>query len=131
MDLSGLFAQLQGLAGVAALIAVIINALKVFGVVQDETAPTWSTGLNLVALAAVYVAHVFNLNIAGGDSVAGTLAQFGVLVLTLLSQLGVSKLAHFLLRGVPFFGFSQTQANIKAARLRQVYPGDPVAYPTK
>ena len=106
MDLTSLLAQLATLAGVAAFITVVINWLKVFGVVKDGDAPTWSLGLNIVALAALFLANVFKLNVGALDSVAATIAQLAALVLALLVQLGVGKVTQAVVRGMPVIGKS-------------------------
>ena len=105
---SQLLAQLATLSGVAALIAVVINFGKLFGVVKDGDAPMWSAGLNLAALVLLFFAvHIFKIpNITGLDALATIIAQFGALVLQFLGQIGISRLTHFLLKGVPAVGAS-------------------------
>src|SRR5512135_2526371 len=107
MDLNGLVQQLASLGGVAALITVVVNALKTSGVVKDGDAPTWTTGFNVLALGVLFVGHVDGFtNFDKIDAVAATLAQLGAFLLALLLQIGTSKITHFLLRGVPVIGHS-------------------------
>ena len=108
MDLSNLVSQFLALAGVGAFFALVINALKVAGVVKDGDAPTWATGLNLVGLVALFLLRVFvpSADIGKLDGVAATVAQIGVLVLGLITQMLGSKLAHFSVKGAPVIGKS-------------------------
>jgi hypothetical protein len=110
MDIMGLILQLLSLAGFGALVAVIVNILKFFNVVQDGTAPTWSTALNIVGLIALFVLKVFlpQQDIGQLDGIAASIAQLLVVVLGLLAQFGFAKLAHFTLKGVPVFGQSNS-----------------------
>ncbi len=109
--LQELFAQLAALGGVAALIAFIVNALKRFNVVKDGQAKTVAAGLNLVALAGLLVAGVVapNLDLFTIDSMAGKIAAIGVMVLSLVVQIGISGKAHDTVTGVPVIGFSYSE----------------------
>lgn len=111
MDINTLFAELATLGGVAALIAVAVNALKQFGVVKDGDAPAWVTGLNLIALVALFVAHIVGFDVKGLDGVASTIAQLGALILSLVGQVLVSKAANFAVRGTPVVGYSHSLAD--------------------
>jgi len=83
---------------------------------RDGAAPTWSTGLNLVGLVLLFVLKVFvpSADVAQLDGAAATLAQLGVLILGLITQLGFAKLAHATVRGVPLIG--------KTHSVKQGYP---------
>ena len=48
---------LAGLAGLGGLISVLVNFLKVVGVVKDGTSEQWVQGFNLVAFIAVAVIY--------------------------------------------------------------------------
>src|SRR4030067_3522176 len=98
--LQQLVAQLATLGGVASLITVIVNALKVFGVVGEDAAPTWSAGFNLIALVVLFGAQIVHFDVSQLDPFAGNFAQLIALVLSLIAQLGLSKVAHWSLRGV-------------------------------
>ena len=54
-----LLLQYAGLAGVAALIAFLINILKTFGVVKDDHGEELVGGLNLVGLAGLLALKIF------------------------------------------------------------------------
>lgn len=88
--------QIGYLVGLAALIAMLINVGKVFGIVKDGTAGSWSAGLNLVALVVLVALKLFrpDLELEKVDVELGALAQVLGLVLTLLSQIKVSDKAH-------------------------------------
>lgn len=106
MDLNSLLAQLAALGGVAAFITFLVNALKQFGVVKDGDALNWVTGLNLVALVGLFVAHIVGFNVTGLDTILATLAQIGTMLLALLLQVGVSRVAHTLVKGTWVIGKS-------------------------
>jgi len=107
-DLSSLLAQFLALAGVGALVALIINVLKVVGVVKDGDAPTWATGANLVGLVILFLLRVFvpQADIGKLDGLAATIAQIGVLVLGLVTQLLASRATHYAVRGAALVGTS-------------------------
>jgi hypothetical protein len=108
MDFTNLGAQWAGLAGFAALIALLINVGKVAGVVKDGQAATWSAGLNLVGLVGLLALQVFKpeVDIAGVDSQVMGLVQVGVVMFTYVLQLLESKLTHIALKGIPVAGKS-------------------------
>ena len=112
MDITTLLAQFMALAGVGAFFAFVVNALKQFGVVKDGDAPTWSTALNLAGMVALLAVKVFvpNVDIDKLDGIAASLAQLGVLILGLITQLGFAKLTHFIVKGVPVIGKSYSQS---------------------
>jgi hypothetical protein len=60
MDLGSLLATFYSLAGVSAVIALLVNTLKVLGVVKDGSAPIWSAGFNLLALVLLFALGVIN-----------------------------------------------------------------------
>lgn len=108
MDLEGLMLQFVGLVGVGALITFLINIGKVAGIVKDGTVPTWATGINLFGLVVLFLLKVFvpNADIGKLDGAAGTIAQIGVLILGLITQVLGGRLAHFSFRGTWLIGKS-------------------------
>lgn len=110
MNISDLLVQFLALGGVAALIAVLVNLGKSFGLVSDGTADIWSTGLNLVGLLVLFVLKIVapNISLPNVDKTAATIAQLLTLVLQLFFQFGVSKVAYASIRGVPVIGKSFT-----------------------
>jgi len=108
IDLPSLLTQFMALAGVGALVALVVNILKTAGVVKDGDAPTWATGLNLAGLVLLFFLKVFApaADIGQLDGLAATIAQIGVLVLGLITQLLGSKLGHIAVRGTWVIGKS-------------------------
>ena len=108
MDFQSMIQQFGALAGVAALITIIVNVLKQFGVVKDGTAQNWVAGLNLAGLAALISLRVFmpDVDIAALDSQAAQIAVLLAVVAAYISEMGLSKLTHKLLSGVPAIGKS-------------------------
>ena len=108
MEFGELLNQWAALVGVAALIAVLINVMKLVGVVKDGQAPTWSAGLNLAGLIALLVLKVVKPEFDPGevDQQAGTLAEIGVLITGFVLQLLASKATHAAVKGVPVIGTS-------------------------
>lgn len=96
------------LTGFAALVAFVVNALKVFGVVKDDDAQTWSAGFNLLGILALYIFRLFQPDYPLGaiDTGLMQLATIGTYIMAFVVQLGVSKVVHIFSRGVPLIGKS-------------------------
>lgn len=98
------------LVGIAALVAVLINILKTFGVVADGTAGRWSAALNLIAFSALVFFAVFQPQIALEvlDGYAGQIATILLFVLGYLIQIFVSPATHEKLKAmdIPVLGAS-------------------------
>jgi hypothetical protein len=110
VDFAGLLAQFGALAGVSGLIAAFVNICKSIGWVKDGKAPTWSAGLSLLALATLFALGVFrpDVDIKGLDQQAANLANFSLVLFGYISQLGLAKLSHNALKGLPVVGKSHT-----------------------
>ena len=110
MDIVTLTGQFAALAGVGAVIALVVNVLKTVGVVRDGQAQDFSLVLNLAGVAALVALRVFtpDLDVAGLDATAGKIAEAGVIVFGLVVQLYGSRLAHGAIRGVPVIGKSHS-----------------------
>lgn len=108
MEFNNLFVMWGSLAGMAALIALVINVLKLIGVVKDGTAQTWSAGLNLAGMVLLFVANILqpDLDIAGIDEHVMNFVNVAVIVLGYVMQLVTSKVAHFAVTGLPVIGKS-------------------------
>jgi hypothetical protein len=106
-----LLAQWAALGGFGALIAFIVNILKTFGLVKDNQAVTWSTGLNLLGLAGLLAVGVYapQLDVAGIDSKVAQFVQVGLVVFAYIVQLLGAKLGHTVVRGVPLIGKSYSK----------------------
>ncbi len=99
--------------GVAAVVAVVINALKMFNVIKSDAAPTWSLAMNLVGTAAMLV---FGMNLSSEqttevNSNLTLVATAASAVLQLVGQLLVTWLTHKGLSAanVPVLGTSNTK----------------------
>jgi hypothetical protein len=75
--------QFAQLAGIGAAIAAIVNVLKTFGVVGDQTAGRWFAALNLAGIALLVYLKLFRPDIAVEyiDAQAAALAQILLLLL--------------------------------------------------
>jgi len=115
--LNELLALFVSLAGFAAFIAFIVNILKRFGVVKDDTASMWVKVINLVGLVIVGVLYLFLPGtIQVVDQVLGLLAQLGGVLLPLLALAAgwplanaISGKVHDNVRGVPLLGYSNSK----------------------
>ena len=95
---------LAGLAGLGGLISVLVNFLKVVGVVKDGTSEQWVQGFNLVAFIAVAVIYFaeFQVDWAQLDGWLTVMATFIGFIVQLLS----SKVTYSVTKGAPVIGFS-------------------------
>jgi hypothetical protein len=95
-----------GLVGVAGVITVLVNLLKLIGWVADGTSDTWIAVLNLVAFVTLAAIKVFNPQITTAilDEQAARLATLGVFALGYLTQIIGSKQIYKLIRGLPIIG---------------------------
>ena len=111
MTLDQLLPQFLALAGVASIIAAIVNSLKQLGFVKDGDAPTASLLLNLAGFILLVAFSVFkpDLDIAGLDAAAATIAQVLTLIVGFVVEFGLTKGAHQLLKGAPVIGKSYSQ----------------------
>ena len=108
--MDSLLAQWASLVGFAALIAIVINVLKLTGVVKDGTAQTWSAGLNLVGLVGLFILRVVkpDLDVGELDKQVGAFSQVAVVMIGYISQLLASKLTHVAVKNIPLIGASHT-----------------------
>ena len=81
------------MAGIAALIAALVNIFKFFGLVPDGQAGRWSAALNLIALAVVISLKIFmpDLQLELIDKYAADIAVAMLIVLGYVTQLKVSS----------------------------------------
>ena len=84
--------------GLQLLIAVLINVLKVSGVVDDGTAGKWSAALNLLSLFGIGVALGINpsFDFAAIDTQLTDIAKFAALALAYIVQIAGTKSMHHL-----------------------------------
>ena len=88
--------QFVSLLGVAALIAVIVNILKVVGVVKKGTSAYWASGLGLVTFLVLVILGVFrpDLTVVFLDAVALKIATILTFLLGFVVQLSAAPLFH-------------------------------------
>lgn len=105
-----LLVQFGGLMGVGALIAFLVNIGKAVGLVKDGSAPTWSAGLNLAALALLLVTRTYrpDVDIQAVDQQVMDFVNVGVVVFSYVLQLVSSKGTHKFIKGVPVIGKSNS-----------------------
>jgi len=106
-----LIAQFATLIGFAALVSVVINILKMVGVVKDGTADKWIAGFNLAGLIALAVAKMFipSFDAGGVDTQLGAIAQVAAYILSYVGMLLGSKLTYTATRGLPVVGKSNSE----------------------
>ncbi len=110
-DLGNLETTLKSLAGVAALIAAIVNAGKSAGWIRDGQSGQWSAGLNLLALVGLFAAQMTGYTnlIPSIDSGAGQVAVILSAVIALGFQIFTSRIVHNnVLAGLPVVGKSHS-----------------------
>lgn len=110
MNLSIVLTLIAGLVGLPALWSVIIDLLKLAGVVTDGTAGKWNAAFGLITLVLVAVAVNFfpNLNVSTLDKQLLEIAQFAGLLLSYIAQIWVAKGTHALTsRAIPSLSFSK------------------------
>ncbi len=102
--------QFAALAGVAALVAALVNVAKVFGL-PDGYAPNLSAGLSLVAFAALVGLQVFrpDVDVMALDQQAADVAGLVLYILGFAIQMGLPAQFYKLFKagGVPVLGVSQ------------------------
>jgi uncharacterized membrane protein YczE len=104
--------QLFGvLVGVPFVIALVIDILKQFGVVDDGTAGKWSAVLNLVVILALAVLLKFipNFDVVSIDAKILELAKAVAIIVVYLIQLFGTKSAHrAYVQGLGYVRFSHS-----------------------
>jgi len=107
------------LAGFAALVTLIINVLKHFGVIKDGAAQTWSLVANGAIIIIMYTLKIIkpDFEFASLDSIAAEVATVGNFIFQLVVQLFVSKVTHATVSGVPVVGYSYSLEAQKLAEL--------------
>ena len=95
---------------------MLINVLKLVGIVKDGTSQKWSLGLNLIGIVLMASFRVFYPHIVMEelDPMIADLATITTMILTFVSQLGISKLTNEIVRGSPIIGKSYSQDKIDA-----------------
>lgn len=109
--LQELIVQFGTLAGVAALVAALVNVAKVFGL-PDGSAPKLSAGLSLAAFAVLVGLKVFapDVDVLALDAQAADFAVAALYILGFIVQMGLPSKVHSFLSTslVPIIGKSHT-----------------------
>lgn len=100
-----------GLLGLAALATFSINLAKSQGWIADGQAVNVQAGIALVVVLVGYGARLFGVELDWSqiDSVAGTLAQLGGLLVVFATQIGFGKIVHGAVKGTSGVGFSYSE----------------------
>lgn len=95
-SLETILAVVTALVGWPALVALTIDVLKYFGVVDSGTAGKWNICFNLLGFVGVAVLLGFfpQVNIAGVDAVILNYVTIAAYVFGMLVQMGGAKLWH-------------------------------------
>lgn len=98
LTLDSILAVLAALVGWPALVALAVDILKYFGVVTDTNAGKWSLGFNLAGFAIVAILLGFfpQVDIPGWDAVLLNYVTIAGYIVTLLLQMGSTKMFHAL-----------------------------------
>ena len=97
------------LAGVPFVISLVIDVLKVIGIVTDGTAGAWSAAFNFVSIIGLSVLfkYVPNFDVTTWDAQILELAKAVALIVTWIAQLfGTKGAHHFFSRGLGIHRFS-------------------------
>lgn len=98
---------LLGLGGLGALVSIVVNILKRFGVIgPEEDANWWFQLFNLIAFIAVAVTVLFSIEVDWAE-VDNWLLLIGSFLGLVVQVLG-GRLTYAALRGAPVIGFSYT-----------------------
>jgi len=99
-DVGGL-TDFVGVVGIGALITVVIEILKQFGLVPDGQAGRWATLANIVAFAGLAIAGVFGVDYSGDQAKAiyDLIYRIGQAILMIIS----SPVLFKVLRGANVF----------------------------
>jgi hypothetical protein len=119
-----LLAVFVTLAGVSALVAVLINIGKAFGIVKDGTAGNWSLVLNGIFFVVMVALGLFaKVTPQQFDQVAQQVATILIAVLGLVTQFGLTNKFHDVVSGahIPLLGYSHSSKLELAAATPKKY----------
>jgi len=114
LDPNQIFVIFATLVGFPALVAAVVNVLKYFNIVADTQAPKVVSILTLVGFVGVGIAYYAGYVpvLAGLDAQMGLIAQFLTTFLAFVVDLGLAKVAHAGLKGVPVIGKSYSSERL-------------------
>jgi hypothetical protein len=102
--------QFSALVGFAALVSVVINILKMFGVVKDGTADKWVAGFNLAGILTLYGLRLFvpDFDATSADSAMQEMALVASYIVSYVGMLLGSKLTYIATKDLPVIGYSNS-----------------------
>lgn len=95
---------LAGLTGLGGFISILVNLLKMTGVIKPGTSDKWYGGINLVAFIAVSVVYFINKPVDWGV-IDDWLRVFTALIGLVLQMFG-GQVTYQVLKGAPLVGYS-------------------------
>lgn len=114
--LSNAVVTLLGLAGVGAFLSLLVNVGKKIGWVKDGQAAKVSAGLNLLALAGLYLFRVIkpDADWQGIDAQLGAFVAAVTPFIGYILQLFSAQQTHAVVTGLPVIGKSYSYDKYKA-----------------
>lgn len=113
MEWNSVLALVLSLAGFAAFTTMLVNVLKIVKIkgnpiVKEGDAPKWTAGITLVGVIALYVTKLFlpNFDVSGVDKILLEIATIGAYITSFITTLGLEKVFHTIIKGVPVVGKS-------------------------
>lgn len=99
--------------GFAAVVSLLVNVGKKFGIVKDGTADKWVAGFNLIGVVALYVARLVvpDFNPIVVDNALGEVALIGGYIFGFVAMLVDSKVTYFASKGLPVIGTSYSKGS--------------------
>lgn len=110
MNPDNILALLASLLGFGALVSIIVNVLKYFGIVKDGTSDKWVAGFNLAGFVALVVISYWfpQINIPQIDTQLGVLASLLTIVFSYVTTILGSKLTYLAVKNLPIIGKSNS-----------------------
>lgn len=99
-----IFLLIAGLAGLGAFISMLVNVLKIIGVVKENQGEVWFQSISLVVFIAVTIVYLWGIPINWGE-----VDSWLVLLTTILGfvfEILAGRLTHSVIRGTPIIGYS-------------------------
>jgi len=113
MEWNSVVALVLSLGGFAAFVTVAVNILKVIKIkgvpiIKDGDSPKWTGGITLVGIIALYVTKLFLPSFDPGliDKTLLEVATVATYILSFVGTLGLEKIIHTAVKGIPLIGKS-------------------------
>lgn len=95
---------IAGLTALGAVVSMLINVLKAFGVIKDGESEKWVQGANLIVFVAVAVVYFIAKPVDWG--IVNGWLEIAVVILGYLVQIMGSKIAYPLVKHTPVIGYT-------------------------